>query len=73
MAIVDRQGMPLSVRTDPANHHEATLVQLSLYCYMIEAKPQNPIGDRAYDSDALDRELKKDSVEMIAPHRCAHR
>ena len=33
---------------------------------MIEAKPQNLIGDRAYDSDALDKELKKDGVELIA-------
>jgi hypothetical protein len=36
---------------------------------MIEAKPENLIGDRAYDSDALDQELKKDGVELIAPHR----
>ena len=27
------------------------------------------IGDRAYDSDALDEELRQDGVEMIAPHR----
>jgi hypothetical protein len=27
---------------------------------MIEAKPENLIGDRAYDSDPLDAELRKD-------------
>jgi hypothetical protein len=27
------------------------------------------IGDRAYDSDPLDAELRKDGIEMIAPHR----
>src|SRR5262249_53120220 len=37
--------------------------------YMIEAKPENLIGDRAYDSDPPDAELRKDSIEMIAPHR----
>src|SRR6516164_3597924 len=37
--------------------------------YMIEAKPENLIGDRAYDSDPLDKELRRDGVEMIAPHR----
>src|ERR1700726_2787303 len=37
--------------------------------YMIEAKPQNLIGDRAYDSDPLDEELRRDGIEMIAPHR----
>src|SRR6516164_5121789 len=32
---------------------------------MIEAKPENLIGDRAYDSDPLDAELRKDGIEMI--------
>lgn len=68
LAIVDRHGLPLSVSTHAANHHEVTLVQLSFDFYMIEAKPQNPIGDRAYDSDTLDQELRKDGVELIAPH-----
>jgi hypothetical protein len=34
---------------------------------MIEAKPETLIGDRAYDSDPLDEELRRDSIEMIAP------
>src|SRR6185295_4215572 len=37
---------------------------------LIEAKPEKLIGDRAYDSDPLDAELRKDGIEMIAPHRC---
>ena len=69
LAIVDRHGLPLSVSTHAANHHEVTLVQLSFDFYMIEAKPETLIGDKAYDSDALDQALKKDGVEMIAPHR----
>ena len=69
LAIVDRHGLPLSVSTHAANHHEVTLVQLSFDFYMIEAKPQNLIGDKAYDSDALDASLKKQGIEMIAPHR----
>src|SRR5262249_28067357 len=36
---------------------------------MIEAKPENLAGDRAYDSDPLDDTLRKDGIEMIAPHR----
>jgi len=70
MAIVDRHGLPLSVSTHAANHHEVRLVQLCFDFYMIEAKPENLIGDRAYDSDPLDAELLKDGIEMIAPHRC---
>src|SRR6516162_8091630 len=57
MAIVDRHGLPLSVSTHAANHHEVRLVQLCFDFYMIEAKPENLIGDRAYDSDPLDVEL----------------
>jgi len=68
-AIVDRHGLPLAVSTHAANHHEVTLVQLSFDFYMIEAKPENLIGDRAYDSDKLYEELRQDGIEMIAPHR----
>jgi len=31
--------------------------------------PENLIGDRAYDSDKLDEELRDEGIEMIAPHR----
>lgn len=69
MAIVDRHGLPLSVSTHAANHHEVTLVQLCFDFYMIEAKPENLIGDKAYDSDKLDAELGEQGIEMIAPHK----
>jgi transposase len=69
MAIVDRHGLPLAVSTHAANHQEVTLVQLSFDFYIIEAKPENLIGDRAYDSDKLDEELREEGIEMIAPHR----
>ena len=73
LAIVDRQGLPLSVSTHAANHHEVTLVQLSFDFYMLEAKPEHLIGDRAYDSDQLDAALKEEGVELIAPHRSNRR
>src|SRR6201989_3372717 len=69
MAIVDRHGLPLSVSTHAANHHEARLVQLCFDFHMIGGKPENLVGDRAYDSDPLDEELRRDGIEMIAPHR----
>lgn len=69
MAIVDRHGLPLVVSTHAANHHEATLVQLSFELCMIEAKPENLIGGRAYDSDKLDEELRQEGVDMISPRR----
>lgn len=69
LALVDRHGLPLSVSTHAANHHEVTLVQLSFDFYMLEAKPEHLIGDRAYDSDGLDAALRHDGVNLIAPHR----
>ena len=63
MAIVDRHGLPLSVSTHAANHHEVRLVQLCFDFYMIEAKPENLVGDRAYDSDPSDEELRRDGIE----------
>src|SRR3569623_81343 len=59
------------VMPDLANtlRDEGTLVQLSFEFYMIEAKPENLIGDRAYDSDKLDEELRQEGIEMISPHR----
>ncbi len=69
MAIVDRHGLPLAVTTHSVNHHEVTLLQLTFDFYMIEARPENLIGDRAYDSDKLDAELHEHGTEMIAPHR----
>jgi transposase len=66
LVIVDRHGLPLSVSTHAANHHEVTLVQLGFDFYMLEAKPDVLIGDKAYDSDPLDANLRQQGVEMIA-------
>ena len=44
-------------------------MQLSFDFYMIEAKPEKLIGDKAYDSDPLNAGLNAEGVEMIAPHR----
>ena len=34
-----------------------------------EEKPERLIGDRAYDSDPLDASLRKQGIELIAPHK----
>jgi len=69
MAIVERSGLPLSLSTHAANHHEVKLVQLSLDFYMLDKKPDVLIGDGAYDSDPLDEELRKEGIKMVAPHK----
>jgi hypothetical protein len=50
-----------------------TLVQATLAQRHVAALPQRLIGDKAYDSDKLDRELARQGIEMIAPHRCNRR
>ncbi len=58
MGIVDRHGLPLSVSTHGANHHETKCIQLTLDFYPEGGKPENLVGDEAYDSGALDDDLR---------------
>jgi len=69
MVLVDARGLPLSVETLPAHPHESRLVQHLFDFMLTDQLPERVIGDKAYDSDALDAELAKKGVELIAPHR----
>ena len=69
MVLVDACGLPVAIDTTPAGPHESRLVQ-QLFDFMLTRQmPQRVIGDKAYDSDALDEELAQRGVELIAPHR----
>lgn len=69
MVLVDARGLPVLVETASANRAESHLVQ-QLFDFMLPAEtPERIVGDKAYDSDALDAELAEYGVEMIAPHR----
>lgn len=70
MAIVDDNGLPVAIDVTNASPHESKLVEstlasrFSIYC------PKKMIGDKAYDSDPLDKILmKKYRLELIAPHK----
>jgi len=69
MAIADASGLPLSVWTTTASTHEVKLVEQTIDKRFIREKPKRIIGDLAYDSDPLDRRLKKKNVKLIAPHK----
>lgn len=69
MAITDAGGVVLSVSLQSASPHEVTLVETTLEERFVEALPEKLIGDKAYDSDALDERLAEQGIEMIAPHR----
>ena len=57
-AILDRSWSSLAVSTHAANCREVALTQSRFECEKIEAKPENWIGDRAYNDDAPDKTCK---------------
>lgn len=70
MAIGDRHGLPVAIHVASASPHEVTLVDATLAARFVRALPIRLIGDRGYDSDALDVRLRdQDGIEMIAAHR----
>jgi len=69
MAVADRNGLPVACGIASGQRHEAKLAVETVQNRFVEAVPTHLIGDRAYDSDILDAELKVLNVEMIAPHR----
>lgn len=51
-----------------------TLVEQTLDACLLAELPPRLIGDKAYDSDALDAKLLRErGVELIAPNRRTHR
>jgi len=69
MAIAERTGLPAALCTASASPAEVTLTQLTVESRITDAMPQRLIGDKAYDSDGLDRHLEAVyGIEMIAPN-----
>jgi transposase len=73
MAVADRHGLPVSVCVESATPHEVKLATSTLVQMIVSEAPQNLIGDKAYDSDKLDTELRRYGIELIAPHRSNRR
>ena len=70
MAIADRHGLPVAVHVVSASPNEATLVEPTLQRRFLRETPERLIGDKAYDSDPLDKRVSEHfRVKLIAPHR----
>jgi transposase len=70
MAIADRSGLPIAAAIASASPHEVTLVDEPIDNGFLDQAPDRLIGDRAYDSDGLDKRLWQErEIEMISPHR----
>ena len=74
MGIADSHGLPLALRTESASPAEVKLVAATLEARIVREVPQRLIGDKAYDSDALDQQLMNEyGTEMIAPNKVNRR
>lgn len=69
MAIADSSGLPVSVRIESASPHEVTLVESTIESRFTRKKPEKIVGDKAYDSDKLDKALEEKNIELIAPNK----
>ena len=77
MVVVDGQGIPLGSTIASASPHEVTLVDKVLAQIRVprngpgrpKSRPKRLIGDRAYDSDKLRKDLRNRQIELICPHR----
>jgi transposase len=70
MAVVDGNGLPVGVRIESASPHEVKLVESTLDAVATTGCPERIIGDKAYDSDALDARLEAErGIQLIAPNR----
>jgi transposase len=69
MAIGDAHGLPLAIYVASATPHEVKLVGRTIAKRFTRALPRRLVADLAYDSDPLDRRLRKDGIELIAPHK----
>ncbi len=69
MAISDGHGLPLAVHVASASPHETKLVEPTVERRFLAETPRRLIGDRAYDSDALDGQIRERfGVQLVAPH-----
>jgi len=70
MAIADASGLPVAIDIQSASPHEVKLVESTIESRFVNKPPERIIGEKAYDSDQLDKcLLKQYETELIAPHK----
>lgn len=69
MAIVDRRSRARSIYVSSAAPNECMLVEETLKRKFTRRKIKRLTGDKAYDSERLDKLLRRKGVEINAPHR----
>ena len=69
MAISEGHGLPVAVHVAIASPHETKVVGPTLEQRFVAEAPERLIGDRAYDSDPLDVQIRERfGLRLVAPH-----
>ena len=63
MVLADEKSRPVSVSTASASLHEGRLVEEVIKNRASKGRPRRITADRAYDSDPLDKKLKRKAIE----------
>ena len=73
-AITVGDSVPIAVSVQAASPHESQLVEEALGHSFLDDLPARRIGDKASDSDGLDRQMREQyGIEVIAPLRSARK
>ena len=69
IAIIDRNEYPISIELVSANRHDVSQVERAIESRLTRKMPKVIIGDKGFDSDPLDKKLRRRGIELIAPDR----
>jgi transposase len=74
MLVTDGKGTPLGLHVDSASPGEVTLLEEVLEDVRVpRTRLPRLIGDRAYDSNPLRRELARRGIRLIVPYRSSRK
>lgn len=69
MVLTTLRSFPFSLVVADGGRAECKLVHTTLQSRFALKGALRIVGDKAYDNDPMDRELRKHDIELIAPHR----
>jgi transposase len=72
MAVADSHGRPIALHVDTAGKGETTLTPQTVKGILTREPPHLLVGDKAYDSRYLHRQLENQGIQLIAPHQGSH-
>ena len=74
MVVADGQGLPIGLYVDSARPHESQLVEATLATVRVpqrrgrpRTRPKELVADRAYDSQAIRRRLRRRGIKPTIP------